>query len=120
MLPEEPFRRALGSAKCATSSQSVGTWGRLMTRRVAWLLVGIGTFGHALDALGQTRTAREVYQAACAACHGSDGSGAPAAEAGYPLVPPDFRDCNFSTREPAADWVCSGPSRPSGACCNGC
>jgi hypothetical protein len=76
-----------------------------MNRRVAWLLVGIGTFGHALDALGQTRTAREVYQVACAACHGSDGSGAPALESDYPLVPPDFRDCNFSTREPAADWV---------------
>ena len=76
-----------------------------MNLRVAWLLVGIGTFGHALDALGQTRTGREVYQFACAACHGSDGSGAPAVESGYPLVPPDFSDCNFSTREPAADWV---------------
>jgi hypothetical protein len=79
-----------------------------MNRRVAWLLVGLGTLGHALDALGQTRTGRtgrEIYQFACAACHGSDGSGAPAVESGYPVVPPDFRDCNFSTREPAADWV---------------
>jgi mono/diheme cytochrome c family protein len=84
---------------------SLAPWGIVMNRRVAWLLVGIGTFGHALDALGQTRTGREVYQFACAACHGSDGSGAPAVESGYPLVPPDFSDCNFSTREPAADWV---------------
>jgi hypothetical protein len=76
-----------------------------MNLRVVWLLVGIGTFGHALDVPGQTRTAREVYQGACAACHGSDGSGAPAVESGYPVVPPDFRDCNFATREPAADWV---------------
>ena len=74
--------------------------GGLMNRHVAWLLVGIGTFAHALDAVGQTRSGREVYQFACAACHGSDGSGAPAAESGYPLVPPDFSDCNFSTREP--------------------
>ena len=63
-----------------------------MNRRVAWLLVAIGTFGQALDALAQTRTGREVYQFACAACHGSDGSGAPAVDSGYPLVPPDFRE----------------------------
>jgi hypothetical protein len=76
-----------------------------MNLRVACLLVGVGTFGHAFDALAQTRTGREVYQVACAACHGSDGSGMPAVESGYPRIPPDFSDCNFSTREPAADWV---------------
>ena len=76
-----------------------------MNLRVAWLLVGIGTFGPALGAVAQTRTGRDVYQSACAACHGSDGSGTPTVDSGYPLTPPDFRDCNFSTREPAADWV---------------
>jgi hypothetical protein len=74
-----------------------------MNLRVAWLLVGIGTLGHTFDAGGQTRTAREVYQFACAACHGSNGSGAPTVESGYPLAPPDFSDCNFSTREPGVD-----------------
>jgi hypothetical protein len=80
-----------------------------------WLIVGIGIFVPALEALSQTRSAREVYQVACAACHGSDGTGAPAVESGYPLVPPDFNDCNFSTREPSADWVgvshSGGPNR---------
>ena len=33
-----------------------------MNVRVAWLLVGLGAFGHALDAVAQTRTGREVYQ----------------------------------------------------------
>jgi hypothetical protein len=76
-----------------------------MNLRVVWLLAGIVTFGHAADAVSQTRTARDVYQVACAACHGRDGTGAPTLESSYPLVPPDFSDCNFSTREPAADWV---------------
>jgi hypothetical protein len=76
-----------------------------MNPRLVWCLVALGTCGAVLDASAQTRTGREIYQATCAACHGSDGSGAPAVESNYPLVPPDFRDCNFSTREPAADWV---------------
>ena len=50
------------------------------------------------------RTGREIYEAACAACHGIDGRGGSAAAADYPLVPPDFTDCNFATREPATDW----------------
>lgn len=79
--------------------------GVLMNLRVVWLLVAIGVLGNTGHVFGQARTGREVYQFACAACHGSDGSGAPALESGYPLVPPDFSDCNFSTREPAADWV---------------
>ena len=76
-----------------------------MNLRVACLLVGIGTMTPPLEALAQTRTGREVYQSACASCHGSDGRATPSVESGYPLVPPDFSDCNFSTREPAADWV---------------
>jgi len=86
-----------------------------MNLRRMCVLLAIGIFGHAVDALPQTTTGREVYERACAACHGSDGHGTPAAESDYPLVPPDFADCNFSTREPATDWVgvshFGGPAR---------
>jgi hypothetical protein len=58
---------------------------------------------------------RHTYERACAACHGSDGSGSTAADSSYPLVPVDFRDCRFATREPDADWFAvahdGGPAR---------
>ena len=61
------------------------------------------------------RTDRQIYESACAACHGSDGRGGPALAADYPLVPPDFTDCNFASREAAADWLAisheGGPAR---------
>jgi hypothetical protein len=59
--------------------------------------------------------ARGVYERACATCHSSDGSGAAAAASEYPLVPVDFRDCRFASREPDADWLAvihdGGPAR---------
>ncbi len=59
--------------------------------------------------------ARRTYERACAACHGSDGSGSTAAESNYPLVPVDFRECRFATREPDTDWFAvthdGGPAR---------
>jgi hypothetical protein len=65
--------------------------------------------GQAVDGFAQTaRSGREVYEAACAACHGIDGRGGPAVASDYPVVPPDFSDCSFSTREPSADWVAVG------------
>jgi len=45
-----------------------------------------------------------VYGAACAACHGDDGSGAPLERVGFDVPLPDFTDCSFASREPAADW----------------
>jgi hypothetical protein len=32
----------------------------------------------------------------------------PAIHSDYPVPPPDFSDCSFATREPAADWVAIG------------
>lgn len=46
----------------------------------------------------------EIYRAACAACHGADGRGAPQELVGFDTPLPDFTDCSFSTREPDADW----------------
>jgi mono/diheme cytochrome c family protein len=52
-----------------------------------------------LDAPGE-----EIYQAACVACHGSDGTGSPRARVGFTQELPDFADCSFATPEPSADW----------------
>jgi hypothetical protein len=49
-------------------------------------------------------TPAEIYQAACAACHGADGTGQSAFVVGFAVPLPDFTDCSFASREPAADW----------------
>ncbi|MGM0452850.1 MAG: c-type cytochrome [Thermodesulfobacteriota bacterium] len=58
---------------------------------------------------------KALYQRACAACHGSDGTGAPQTQLGFDLSPPDFTDCQFAPREPNGDWAYvireGGPSR---------
>ncbi|HNR98357.1 MAG TPA: c-type cytochrome [Planctomycetota bacterium] len=47
----------------------------------------------------------ELYRAACAACHGTDGRGAPAGMVGFDVPLPDFTDCDFASREAEDDWV---------------
>lgn len=49
-------------------------------------------------------TGADVYEAACASCHGVDGRGAPHALLGFDVPLPDFSDCSFVTREPEGDW----------------
>jgi mono/diheme cytochrome c family protein len=48
---------------------------------------------------------RQLYRAACAACHGLDGRGQPRATVGFDTPLPDFTDCSFSTPEADADWA---------------
>ena len=49
-------------------------------------------------------TGKELYEAACASCHGRDGRGAP--EGSRIQVPlPDFADCPFVTAETTGNWV---------------
>jgi mono/diheme cytochrome c family protein len=50
------------------------------------------------------RSGAELYAAACAACHGNDGTGADVSRVGFDTPLPDFTDCSFATREPFADW----------------
>jgi len=57
--------------------------------------------GHA--AFAQT-TGAELYDAACAACHGSDGAGKTQSELAFAVPVPDFTDCDFAAREPDSDW----------------
>jgi|YNPNPStandDraft_1061719.scaffolds.fasta_scaffold16413_2 mono/diheme cytochrome c family protein len=84
--------------------------GRARARPAFYLLWG------ALACLGQTQeSGREIYQAACAACHGHDARGADRSTVGFETPLPDFTDCNFATREAAADWRAvvrgGGPAR---------
>jgi len=66
---------------------------------VALLLVGVRA-----GADDANPSARQIYDDACASCHGTDGRGAPAGTAiSVPL--PDFTDCNFITREADGNWL---------------
>ena len=50
------------------------------------------------------QTGKELYEAACASCHGRDGRGAPEGTAiKVPL--PNFTDCSIVTAEPTGNWV---------------
>ena len=49
-------------------------------------------------------TGAEVYQAACAACHGADGRGHPQSVVGFAKPLPDFTDCLFVTVEADEGW----------------
>jgi mono/diheme cytochrome c family protein len=49
-------------------------------------------------------TGRQLYEAACAACHGTDGRGQPLAVRGFDIDPPDFTDCSLTTPEADLDW----------------
>jgi len=78
---------------------------------------------HAL--CGQTRSGtalelssgEQIYKAACVACHGSDGTGAPKSLSAFeqPRTFPDFTQCNQTTAEPNTAWkaviVHGGPTR---------
>ena len=46
----------------------------------------------------------ELYQAACASCHGADGKGLAQRELAFETPVPDFSDCEFASREPNPDW----------------
>jgi mono/diheme cytochrome c family protein len=62
-------------------------------------------------------TGKEIFDAACIACHGPGGRGQPQSILGFqpPATFPDFSDCNGSTRERTFDWKATihegGPAR---------
>ncbi|HEX4773449.1 MAG TPA: cytochrome c [Bryobacteraceae bacterium] len=51
-------------------------------------------------------TGRDIYQSACAACHGPDGKGMPDTTVGFekPKTFPDFTQCDQTTPELNVDW----------------
>ncbi|MBD3413763.1 MAG: c-type cytochrome [Candidatus Aminicenantes bacterium] len=48
---------------------------------------------------------KEIFLLACANCHGPDGKGQPQSRVGFDVPLPDFTDCDFTSREPAPDFV---------------
>jgi mono/diheme cytochrome c family protein len=51
-------------------------------------------------------TGKEIFEAACAACHGADGKGMPDTTVAFqkPKTFPDFTECDQTTPEPNVDW----------------
>ncbi len=79
----------------------------IQVRGVAAVLCGVlvATLCTAAAAGADQEQGEQLYRNACASCHGADGSGAPASFVGFDTPLPDFTDCVFASREPAADWV---------------
>jgi mono/diheme cytochrome c family protein len=81
----------------------------------------LGTIPRASGAMPADRSTlhggREIYQAACAACHGSIGEGTPQSQAGFeqPDTFPHFNKCDETTPEYTRDWKAAilkgGPGR---------
>ena len=75
---------------------------------------GSGASDAPIPATPPTADGREIFETRCAACHGTDGRGAPGREA-LKVDMPDFNDCSFATREPDSDWGAvvhgGGPAR---------
>lgn len=61
------------------------------------------------------QTDKQLFDSACAGCHGTDGNGRPAEELAFEPQPPEFTDCEFASREPNPDWFAiiheGGPAR---------
>jgi mono/diheme cytochrome c family protein len=83
----------------------------------SWIAVAaaVGAAIPGMARAAESRTGREVYRHACAACHGDDGRGLPETVVGFEVPLPDFTDCSFATREPDTDWYAvahaGGPAR---------
>lgn len=86
-----------------------------VTGAVVWLVLGLRAAGAQDASAPAAATAREIYEAACAACHGRDGRGKPSSVVGFHVPLPDFTDCAFATPEPDVDWLAvahdGGPAR---------
>ena len=86
--------------------------------RGASLILFLPVFAAHLDAQSVDRggwSGQQIFQAACASCHGSDGRGQPVAIRGFDIDPPDFTDCSLTTPEANLDWLSvvhqGGPAR---------
>jgi hypothetical protein len=71
------------------------------------LTAGLLAFGPAGANAAPTQDASgaSLYDAACAACHGNDGTGTAEEIVGFDVPLPDFTDCSFASREPDGDWL---------------
>lgn len=83
---------------------------------MASVFAGLGAHTAVIEAAqASAAPGRERYEAACAACHGSDGRGKAQSIVGFDTPIPDFTDCSFATPEPDVDWMAvmhdGGPAR---------
>ncbi|MEO5742013.1 MAG: cytochrome c [Vicinamibacterales bacterium] len=80
---------------------------------VALLVLDVSLDAQSVDRSGLN--GQQLYQAACAACHGNDGRGQNIAIRGFEVEPPDFTDCSLTTPEADLDWLSvvhqGGPAR---------
>lgn len=81
-------------------------------------IVALLFFNARLEAQSVDRSAlngQQLYQVACAACHGNDGRGQPIEVRGFDIDLPDFTDCSLTTPEADLDWLSvvhqGGPAR---------
>jgi mono/diheme cytochrome c family protein len=85
----------------------------LILAALAALLLGVSV--DAQSPGRQDLNGGQLYDAACAACHGPDGRGQPLARRGFETEPPDFTDCRLTTPEADLDWYSvihqGGPAR---------
>ncbi len=82
---------------------------------VALLLLSINSSLHAQAVDRSALNGQQLYQAACAACHGNDGRGQDITVRGFDIDLPDFTDCGLTTPEADLDWLSvvhqGGPAR---------
>jgi mono/diheme cytochrome c family protein len=71
----------------------------------ASLLVGPGAVAAQRPPDLDAASDRQLYDGACANCHGVDGTGLERSLVGFEEPLPDFSDCDFAAREPDADWI---------------
>lgn len=82
---------------------------------LVFVLASFGEVGAQLPDDLSGLSGAQLYAAACANCHGADGSGLDRSLLAFEEPMPDFTDCNFAAREPDADWIAvtheGGPAR---------
>jgi mono/diheme cytochrome c family protein len=72
---------------------------------VGGLLIGATSVAAQLPDDLDELSGAQLYAASCANCHGPDGRGLDRSLVGFEEPLPDFTDCDFASREQAADWT---------------
>ena len=77
---------------------------RVVALLLSWVLLAVSLQGAQQAPDRSTMSAAQLYESACAACHGADGRGQPRAVRGFEADLPDFTDCSLTTPEADLDW----------------
>ncbi len=93
----ESHLSSVESDLAATATHMPSSYLRLLALLVIFVAL-------ALPAAIDDTDGADLYEKACAACHGTDGRGRDTSAVGFEIPLPDFTDCAFASREPDADW----------------